>query len=155
MTVPAKPSSNGTRWLPGAVIAATCAFMVIGCGGSGAAPKTASASTSPAPSASAPFASATACSPWAGLDHLANVTTWLRQMIGDEVIFGAGTEQAKRDGLAVVVYAQSLGALWQDLPARYSSELRASVLPVAASPYKKTPEQLNTAANSAESLGSQ
>src|ERR1700734_4022187 len=145
MTVPAKPSSNRTRWLPAAVIAAACACTVIGCSGNGTAPKAAAGSPSRVLPASP--ASPTACSPWAGLDDLANVTTWLRQMIGDEVIFGAGTQQAKRDGLAVVVYAQSLGALWQDLPAPYSRELRESVLPVAASPYKQTPEQLNTARN--------
>jgi hypothetical protein len=150
MTVPAKPSSNRARWLPAAVTAATCAFLVIGCGGNGTAPAAGAASRSPAPAAAR-----TACSPWAGLDDLSNVTTWLRQLIGDEVIFGASTPQAKRDGLAVVVYAQSLGALWQDLPARYSRELRDSVLAVAASPYTRTPEQLNTAANDAQSLGAQ
>src|SRR5215469_2639475 len=131
MTVPAKPSSNRARWLPTAVITAACAFTVIGCGGNGPAPKASAGSRSPV----AP-AARTACSPWAGLDDLSNVTVWLRQMIGDEVIFGAGTAAAKRDGLAVVVYAQSLGAESQNLPAPYSAELRASVLPVAASPYK-------------------
>jgi hypothetical protein len=150
MTVPAKPSSNRARWLPAAVVAATCAFLVIGCSGNGTVPTTGAGSRSPAP-----VASPTACAPWAGLDDLSNVTMWLRQLIGDEVIFGASTPQAKRDGLAVVVYAQSLGAMWQDLPVQYSRELRDSVLPVAASPYQQTPEQLNTAANDAQSLGSQ
>lgn len=152
MTVPAKPSSNGTRWVPAAVslaVTALCAPLVAGCSSSGTATALAAA-----PPSSAPPAQPTACSPWAGLDDLANVTTWLRQMIGDEVIFGASTQQAKRDGLAVVVYARSLGVLSANLPGQYSRELRQSVLPVAASPYKETPEQLNTAANAAESLGS-
>jgi hypothetical protein len=68
------------------------------------------------------------------------------------VIFGSGTQQAKKDGLAVVVYAESLGGLTAKLPAQYASELRNSVLPVAASPGKQSPEQLNTAANEAQSL---
>jgi hypothetical protein len=149
MAVRARPSANWTHGWPAAVPAAlVCAIMITGCGSGGAAGSTAvSSSRDPAKSVSP-----SACSPWAGLDDLFNVTTWLRQMIGDEVIFGAGTAQAKRDGLAVVVYAESLDGLWANLPPQYARDLRDSVLSVAASPYKKTPEQLNTAANDAQSL---
>jgi hypothetical protein len=45
-----------------------------------------------------------------------------------------------------------LGGLTAKLPAQYASELRNSVLPVAASPGKQSPEQLNAAANEAQSL---
>jgi hypothetical protein len=102
--------------------------MITGCGGSGG---TASAQGT-GPRDPGQSASPGTCSPWAGLDDLFTVTTWLRQLIGDEVIFGAGTAQARRDGLAVTGYAESLGGL-----------------------YKKTPEQLNTAANDAQSLAAQ
>jgi hypothetical protein len=71
------------------------------------------------------------------------------------VIFGAGTAQAKRDGLAVTGYAESLGGLWADLPPQYARDLRDSVLPAAGSPDKKTPEQLNTVANDAQGLATQ
>jgi hypothetical protein len=148
----AKPSADGTHGWPAAVPAALlCAIMIIGCsssGGAASAPGT--RSRDPGQSASP-----STCTPWAGLDDLFNVTTWLRQMIGDEVIFGADTGQAKRDGLAVVVYAEPLGGLGEKLPPQYARDLRDSVLPVAASPYKKTPEQLNTAANDAQSLAVQ
>jgi len=155
MTVLAKPSANGTHgWLAAVPAALLCAIMITGCGGSsGAAPGTGSRDPGrPAPSASP---SPSACAPWTGLDDLFNITTWLRQLIGDEVIFGASTAQAKRDGLAVVVYAESLDGLWENLPPQYGRDLRDSVLSVAASPYKKTPEQLNTAANDAQSLATQ
>jgi hypothetical protein len=125
--------------------AAACASMISGCGSGGDPGRPAS------PAASA----RSTCSPWAGLDDLAYITTWLRQLIGDEVIFGTGTEQVKNDGLAVLVYAESLDAVGQKLPARYARDLRDSVLSVAASPAKKTPEQLNTAANAAQSLATQ
>jgi hypothetical protein len=155
MTVLAKPSANGThRWLAAVPAALVCAIMITGCGGSsGAAPGT--GSRDPGQRASSASPSPSACAPWTGLDDLTNITTWLRQMIGDEVIFGAGTEQAKRDGLAVVVYAESLDGLWEKLPSQYARDLRDSVLSVAASPYKRTPEQLNTAANDAQSLATQ
>jgi hypothetical protein len=148
----AKLPANVTRGWPAAALAALlCAMLATGCdSGSGTASVT--GTRSPAPGRSV---SPSACTPWAGLDDLFSVTTWLRQMIGDEVIFGATTEQAKRDGLAVVVYAESLGGLWQDLPAQYARDLRDSVLPVAASPYEKTPEQLNAAANKAQGLAAQ
>ena len=159
VTVLAKPSATwrrgtGTRGWPVTVAAVLlCVIMISGCGGA-AAPGHGSGSRNPGrpTSSSSADAAQRACSPWAGLDDLANITTWLRQLIGDEVLFGASTQQAKRDGLAVVVYADSLGALWQNLPAQYADALRNSVLSVAASPYKKTPEQLNTAANAAQSL---
>jgi hypothetical protein len=125
--------------------AAACASMISGCGSGGDPGRPAS------PAASV----RSTCSPWAGLDDLAYITTWLRQLIGDEVIFGTGTEQVKNDGLAVLVYAESLDAVGQKLPARYARDLRDSVLSVAASPAKKTPEQLNTAANAAQSLATQ
>jgi hypothetical protein len=152
MTVLAKPSADGAhRWRAGVPAALLCAIMIIGCGSSGGAASTpGTRSRDPGQSASP-----STCSPWAGLDDLFNVTTWLRQLIGDEVIFGAGTTQAKRDGLAVLVYAESLGRLWEKLPPQYGRDLRDSVLPVAASPYEKTPEQLNTAANDAQSLAAQ
>jgi hypothetical protein len=156
MTVLAKPSANQTRgWLAAMLAASLCAIMITGCGGSGgAAPASDTGSrdrgqppsASPAPSA---------CSQWTGLDDLFNLVTWLRQMIGDVVIFGAGTAQAKRDGLAVVSYGESLDGLWENLPPPYTRDLRSSVLPVAASPYKQTPEQLNTAANEAQSLATE
>jgi len=155
MTVLAKPSANGTRcWLAAVPAAVLCAVMIAGCGG-GSGTASATGARDSGRSASSARPSPSACAPWSGLDDLSNMTTWLRQMIGDEVIFGAGTAQAKRDGLAVVVYAQSLGGLWEMLPAQYASDLRDSVLSVAASPYKETPEQLNTAANSAQSLTNQ
>ena len=156
MTVLAKPSANQTcSWLAAMLAAALCAIMITGCGGSGgAAPASDTgprdrgqpASASPAPSA---------CSQWTGLDDLFNLATWLRQMIGDVVIFGAGTAQAKRDGQAVVGYGQSLDGLWENLPPLYTRDLRSDVLSVAASPYKQTPEQLNTAANEAQSLATE
>ncbi len=153
MPVLAKPAANWTRGWPAAIPAALlCAIMITGCGstGGGAGPAQATGSRDPRPSASP-----STCSPWAGLDDLTDVMTWLRQLIGDEVIFGAGTAQAKRDGLAVVVYADSLDGLWEQLPPRYARDLRDSVLSVAASPYKETPEQLNTAANDAQTLATQ
>jgi len=76
-------------------------------------------------------------------------------MIGDEVIFGAGTQQAKQDGLAVVVYAESLDGVVAKLPPLYAHDVQDSVLSVAGAPSTKTPEQLNTAANSAMSLAAQ
>jgi hypothetical protein len=149
MTVLARPSANGThRWPAAALAALLCGSVIVGCSSSGGAPP-ASRIGSRDPVQSAP---PSACSPWAGLDDLFSVTTWLQQMIGDEVLFGAGTEQAKRDGLAVVVYAGSLDGLSAKLPPQDARDLRNSVLPVAASPYKKTPEQLNAAANDAQSL---
>jgi hypothetical protein len=152
MAVLAKPSADGTRgWRAAVPAALLCAIMVIGCSSSGGA-ASAPGTRSQDPGQSA---SPSTCSPWAGLDDLSNVTIWLRQMIGDEVIFGAGTAQAKKDGLAVIVYAESLGGLRETLPPQYARDLRDSVLPVAASPYEKTPEQLNTAANDAQSLATQ
>jgi hypothetical protein len=155
--VVAKSSASGTRgWRATTAIAVLllCAAVIAGCssggGRGGSAPG--GVSRDPGRSASPASPSPSACAPWAGLDDLSNITTWLRQMIGDEVIFGAGTQQAKRDGLAVVVYAESLGGLGAELPARYALDLRTSVLSVAASPYKQTPEQLNTAANAAQTL---
>jgi hypothetical protein len=149
MTVRVRPSANRTYGWPTAVPAALLlAVMITGCGNSGgAASVAASGSRDPGKSASP-----SACSSWAGLDDLFNVTTWLRQLIGDEVIFGASTQQARRDGLAVIVYAESLDGLWETLPPQYARSLRDSVLSVATSPYKETPEQLNTAANDAQSL---
>jgi hypothetical protein len=157
MTVLAKPSANGTHgWLAAVAAALLCAIMITGCGGgSGAASTPGTGSRDPGKSASSASPSPSACSPWTGLDDLFSITTWLRQLIGDEVIFGASTAQAKRDGLAVVVYAESLDGLWEKLPLQYARDLRDSVLSVAASPYKKTPEQLNTAANDAQSLATQ
>jgi hypothetical protein len=157
VTVLAKPSANGTHgWLAAAAAALLCAIMIAGCGGgSGAASTPGTGSRDPGRSASSASPSPSACSSWTGLDDLFSITTWLRQLIGDEVIFGASTEQAKRDGLAVVVYAESLDGLWENLPPQYARDLRDSVLSVAASPYKKTPEQLNTAANDAQSLATQ
>jgi hypothetical protein len=153
MTVLAKPSADGTHgWRAAAPAALLCAIMLIGCGSSGGGAASAPGTRSRDPGQSV---SPSTCAPWAGLDDLFNVTTWLRQMIGDEVIFGAGTAQAKKDGLAVVVYAESLGGLQEKLPVQYARDLRDSVLPVAASPYAKTPEQLNTAANDAQSLALQ
>jgi len=152
MTVRAKPSPKGMYdWAAAVPAALLCAVVIGGCSGSGAA------APSPSAKSRAPGASSSpgACSPWAGLDDLLSAVTWLRQLIGDEVIFGAGTEQAKRDGMAVIVYAESLSGLSAKLPPQYARELRVSVLPVAASPYKETPEQLNTAANDAESLATQ
>jgi hypothetical protein len=152
MTVLARPSANGThRWPAVALAALLCGGVIIGCSSGGGGPSASgAASRDPVPSTQP-----SACSPWAGLNDLFSVTTWLQQMIGDEVIFGAGTEQAKRDGLAVVVYAGSLDGLSATLPPQEANDLRDFVLPVAASPYKKTPEQLNTAANDAKSLATQ
>jgi hypothetical protein len=154
MTVLARPPANGTHgWLTAAAAALLSAIMIVGCdssGGAALAPGT--GPRDPGRSASPISPSSSACSPWTGLDDLFNITTWLRQMIGDEVIFGSGTQQAKRDGLAVVVYAESLDGLWVNLPPQYARDLRDSILPVAASPYEQTPEQLNTAANDAQSL---
>jgi hypothetical protein len=153
MTVRAKPPADGTHgWLAIVPAALLCAIMIVGCGSSGGGAASAAGTRSRDPRQSA---SPSTCSPWTGLDDLFNVTTWLRQMIGDEVIFGADTAQAKRDGLAVVGYAESLDGLWEKLPPQYAGDLRDSVLPVAASPYEKTPEQLNTAANDAQSLAAQ
>ena len=157
-TVGAKPSANWTHgWRAAAVAAAlVCAIMITGCSGSGAAvSKPANEPKDPGQSVSPGDPSPSACSPWTGLDALSDITTWLRQMIGDEVIFGATTEQAKQDGLAVVVYAESLDGPSAELPPRYARDLRDSVLSVADSPYKKTPEQLNTAANDAQRLAAQ
>jgi hypothetical protein len=158
MTVLAKPSANGMHGWRAAAPAAVllCAITIAGCsGGGGAAAAPGGGSRDPGRAAPPARSSQHACSPWAGLDDLADITTWLRQLIGDEVIFGAGTEQARNDGLAVVVYAESLGALGQELPPQYARALRDSVLSVAVSPDKKTPEQLNTAANAAQSLAMQ
>jgi hypothetical protein len=153
----AKPSANGAHgWLAAVPAALLCAVMNIGCSGGGAsAPSTATRAPVTTARDPGPSASPSTCSPWAGLDDLSNVTTWLRQMIGDEVIFGAGTAPARKDGLTVIVYAESLGGLQATLPPQYARDLQDSVLPVAASPYKKTPEQLNTAANDAQSLAGQ
>jgi hypothetical protein len=151
MTVLAKPSAGGARgWWAAGPTALLCAIMIVGCGGGGAASSPGTRSPAPAQSASP-----SSCSAWTGLDDLVNVTTWLRQLIGDEVIFGPGTAQAKRDAMAVAVYAESLGGLWEKLPRPYARDLRDSVLPVAASPDQKTPEQLNTAANDSQSLAAQ
>ncbi len=159
MTVLAKPSVKRMHgWRAAVPAALVCAIIVTGCGSSGgAASAQGTASRDPAASSPDPgkSASPSACAPWAGLDDLSDVTTWLRQMIGDEVIFGAGTAQAKKDGLAVIVYAESLDGLEADLPPQYARDLRNSVLSVAASPDEKTPEQLNTAANAAQSLAMQ
>jgi hypothetical protein len=158
MTVRAKPSANGMHgWLAAVAAALLCAIVITGCGGSsgGAASAPGTGSRDPGKSASRASPSPSACAQWTGLDDLFNITTWLRQLIGDEVIFGASTAQAKRDGLAVVVYADSLDGLWEKLPAQYAHDLQDSVLSVAASPYKETPEQLNTAANDAQSLANQ
>jgi hypothetical protein len=150
MPVPAKRSADGTRGSLAAVLAALCAVAAAGCGGGAAAGAAAGPGSRPAsPAASA---SPSACSPWAGLDDLNSVTTWLRQLIGDEVIFGVGTAPAKRDGLAVLLYAQPLDGMSVNLPPQYALALRDSVLSVAGSPDKKSPEQLNTAANNAQSL---
>jgi hypothetical protein len=166
-TVGAKPSANRTPGWRVAVVATAlvcvtlmCVTMVAGCSGSGSVSKPGDKPKDPGQSASpgdrlSGDPSPSACSPWAGLDALSNITTWLRQMIGDEVIFGATTEQAKQDGLAVVVYAESLDGPSAELPQQYARDLRDSVLSVAASPYKKTPEQLNTAANDAQRLAAQ
>ena len=149
----AKVSANGMRsWAGGVLAALLCAITVAGCSGGGGGAASAPGTGSRVPSQAA---SPSACSPWAGLDDLSNVTTWLRQMIGDEVIFGVNTTQTRRDGLAVSAYAESLGGLWEKLPVQYARDLRASVLLVAASPYKQTPEQLNTAANDAQRLTTQ
>jgi hypothetical protein len=148
MTVLARPSANGTHGWPAAALAALlCGSVIVGCSSSGAASASSTGSRDPVQSTPP-----SVCSPWAGLNDLLSVTTWLQQMIGDEVIFGAGTEQAKRDGLAVVVYAGSLDGLSRKLPPQDARDLRNSVLPVAASPYKMTPEQLNSAADDAHSL---
>jgi hypothetical protein len=153
MTVLAKPSPRGRRgWRATAPAALLCAIMISGCSGAAAAAHGGRAGDPSGSASSAASPAQRACLPWAGLDDLASITTWLRQLIGDEVIFGAGTQQAKSDGLAVVVYAESLGALGPQLPAQFASDLRDSVLSAAASPYKETPEQLNTAANAAQSL---
>jgi hypothetical protein len=156
-TVRAKPSADRTHgWRVAVPAALVCAIMIAGCSGSGAvASKQASGPNDPGKSAPPGDPPPSACSPWAGLDALSGITTWLRQMIGDEVIFGATTTQAKQDGLTVVVYADSLDGLWQQLPTQYARDLRDSVLSVAASPYKWTPEQLNTAANNAQRLAAQ
>jgi hypothetical protein len=161
-TVGAKPSVNRTHgWRVAAVATAlVCVTMIAGCSGSGAASKAGTEAQDPGQSASPGDRSPgdpspRACSPWAGLDALSNITTWLRQMVGDEVIFGATTQQARQDGLAVVVYAESLDGPAAELPSQYARDLRDSVLSVAASPYKKTPEQLNTAANDAQRLAAQ
>ena len=161
-TVGAKPSTNRTHGWRVAVVATAlaCVTMVAGCSGSGAVSKPGNEPKDPGQSASSGDGSPSdpspsACSPWAGLDALSNITTWLRQMIGDEVIFGATTAQAKQDALAVVVYAESLDGPTAELPPQYARDLRDSVLSVAASPYKKTPEQLNTAANDAQRLAAQ
>jgi hypothetical protein len=149
MTVPGKPSAYRAHgWRAAVPAALLCAVMITGCGGSGGA---ASAPGTGSRDPGQPASPGT-CSPWAGLDDLFSVTTWLRQLIGDEVIFGAGTAQARRDGLAVAGYAESLSGLWADLPLQYARDLQDSVLPVAASPDKKTPEQLNAVANDAQSL---
>jgi hypothetical protein len=150
MTVLARPSASGIHGWPAVVATAAVlgCSVIIGCSSSGGAPS-ASGTGSRDPVQSAPPA---ACLRWAGLDDLFSVTTWLQQMIGDEVLFGADTEQARRDGLAVVVYAGSLDGFSAKLPPQDASDLRNSVLPVAASPYQKTPEQLNAAANDAQSL---
>jgi hypothetical protein len=147
MTVPGKPPAYRAHgWRAAVPAALLCAVMITGCGGAAASAPGAGSRDPGQP------ASPGTCSPWAGLDDLLSVTTWLRQLIGDEVIFGAGTAQARRDGLAVTGYAESLGGLWADLPLQYARDLRDSVLPVAASPDKKTPEQLNAVANDAQSL---
>ena len=144
MTVPGKPPAYRAHgWRAAVPAALLCAVTITGCG-SGAASAPGAGSRDPGQPGT--------CSPWAGLDDLLSVTTWLRQLIGDEVIFGAGTAQARRDGLAVTGYAESLGGLWADLPLQYARDLRDSVLPVAASPDEKTPEQLNAVANDAQSL---
>jgi hypothetical protein len=157
MTVLAKPSANGTfgRLRLTAVPAALlCAIAVAGCSG-GSSDQASSASAAAAHPAIHSTASPTACTPWTGLDSLYNITTSIRQMIGDEVIFGAGTQQTKQDGLAVVVYAESLDGVVAKLPPLYAHDVQDSVLSVAATPNTQTPEQLNTAANSAMSLATQ
>jgi hypothetical protein len=150
----ARLPANGTRGglAAAAALAAAVlvAVLVAGCGAGSPAAAPAS------PASSAPGAvPARLCTPWTGLNDLDNVTTWLRQMIGDEVIFGPGTAAANRDGKTVISYARSAAGSADQLPARYASALRTTVLAVAASPYQKTPEQLNTAANNAASLASQ
>jgi len=143
------PSTGRMRGWPSAVpTALVCAIVITGCSGGGAA----TAPPTPSRDPGQVVASPSACARWSGLDDLFSVTTWLRQMIGDEVLFGAGTEQAKRDGLALVVYAGSLDGLVAQLPSQDALDLRASVTSVAASPYRKTPEQLNAAANDAQSM---
>lgn len=149
--VTVRPSVNAVRgWKAAASAAALCAVAVAGCSSGG------SVSASPARTStqriSLPDAAA-ACQQWAGLDDLYNVTTWLRQMIGDVVLFGGDTAQAKRDSRTLVRYAQTLDGMTATLPAAYARDLRGSVLPVASKPAGRTPEQLNAAANEAQSLG--
>ena len=128
--------------LAGAVLTAAC-----GAGSPAAAPAS--------PARPAPGVPAHLCRPWTGLNDLDNVTTWLRQLIGDEVIFGPRTAAARRDGQTVISYARAAGGSAGQLPARYASALRTTVLAVATRPYQQTPEQLNTAANNAAALSSQ
>jgi hypothetical protein len=160
MTVLPKPSANGMfgglrlTAVLGAALSALVAVAVVGCsGGGGGSVSAAKSAQAVRSSHSAASASANVCSSWAGLGALYSVTTSLRQMIGDEVIFGTGTAEANKDGLAVVVDVESLDdGVLEQLPPTYASDVRGSVLSVADSPYEKTPEQLNTAANNAMSL---
>jgi hypothetical protein len=158
--VTVEPSVDAMRgWKAAASAAALCAVAVAvaGCGSAGCG----SGGSASAPAAGTPAtpalpvrlpAAAAACQQWAGLNDLYSETTWLRQMIGDVVLSGADTAQAKRDSSAVVLYARSLGRISATRPARYARELRSSVLPVADKPAGQTPEQLNAAANEAQSL---
>ena len=146
-----KPSVNAMRgWTAAVSAAALCAVAVAGCSSGSSASAPLGGSLGPLAS---PAGSAAACRQWAGLDDLDDMTTWLRQMIGDVVLFGADTAQARRDSAAVVRYAQSLGGISATLPAQYARELRGSVLPVVRKPAGQSPEQLNAAANQAQSLG--
>jgi hypothetical protein len=129
------------------------AVAVAGCGSASSAPAPLGGSLGPLTGSAGPAGSPAACRQWAGLDDLDSMTTWLRQMIGDVVLFGANTAPARRDSAAVIRYAQSLGGIAATLPAQYARDLRGSVLPVASKPAGQSPERLNTAANEAQSLG--
>ena len=144
-----RPATRAPGWRAAVPAALACAALAAGCSGSGGHPA-ALATQPPGTGGAAP---ASACTQWAGLGALDKETTWLRQMIGDVVLFGAGTAQARRDSKAVVRYAQTLEGMSATLPAPYARDLRGSVLPVASKPAGRTPEQLNTAANEAQSLG--
>ena len=143
-----RPATRAPGWRAAVPAALACAALAAGCSGSGGHPA-ALATQPPGTGGAAP---ASACTQWAGLGALDKETTWLRQMIGDVVLFGAGTAQAKRDAQAVTGYAKTLGGLRGRLPAEYAQPLQDSVLAVAASPAQRTPEQLNTAANASQKL---
>jgi len=112
------------------------------------------AAAPPASSAPAQAAGST-CYPWSGLQALNDIAFPLREMAGDEGIYGAGSTQVNSDMFAVVAGAQALNKPLLELPPAWFNAVQNEVMSVAVSPDAASPEQLTAAADNAQYLASQ